>query len=167
MTMLERFKKIVEENTLQDIYLIGFMDVENGIAEFVASMNFLYFEFGNQLFQFETVNQYSRLSITMVDSIQSNIDLEDVIPSKSRVSDIILINPLIDNSVANIEFFNLEESETELLCDAVNIQLSNKQDIFLDPSFLGINIGGLEVKKMWLDNLRVPNSHGTIIKFNY
>jgi len=54
-----------------------------------------------------------------------------------------------------------------LLCDALQIKLSNGQDIFLDPSFLGINIGGLEVRDVWENNLIngvIPKE--TIFEFN-
>ncbi|MFC3844279.1 hypothetical protein ACYEXS_22775 [Paenibacillus sp. MAH-36] len=62
-------------------------------------------------------------------------------------------NPSIDNKVAAIEFYNLQVNNlNEILCDALKMILQNKQEIFLDPSFLGINIGPSEVEKLWRDN---------------
>lgn len=74
-------------------------------------------------------------------------------PAKSKISNIILSNPLIDNQIEGAYFYNLNVDEKELVCDALHLELSNGQNIFLDPSFLGINIGGLEVKQIWEENL--------------
>ncbi|MDU0200825.1 hypothetical protein RQP52_06955 [Paenibacillus sp. PFR10] len=62
-------------------------------------------------------------------------------------------NPSIDNKVAAIEFYNLQVNNlSEILCDAMKIILQNNQEIFLDSSFLGINIGQSEVEKLWRDS---------------
>ncbi|MBP1991173.1 hypothetical protein [Paenibacillus eucommiae] len=145
---------IIEKNFIDEIYLTGFVDTDDiGVTEFTALMSYLFFEFDGQLIKIESVDQYSKLSISKTVSVQLEIDLEDVIPAKSRISNIIFNNPLIDNKVAEIEFFNLQvDNNSEITCDALKIILLNKQEIFLDPSFLGINIGPSEVEKLWRDN---------------
>jgi hypothetical protein len=40
----------------------------------------------------------------------------------------------------------------------LHIKLYNGQDLFLDPGFLGINIGGLDVKQVWEENILVGES---------
>jgi hypothetical protein len=151
---LKEILDLIKYSCIDEIYLTGFVDTDNaGVTEFTALMRYLFFEFNGQLLKIESIEQYSRLSISQTKSVQLEIDLEDVIPAKSRISNIIFNNPLIDNKVAEIEFFNLQVNNlNEILCDALKIILQNKQEIFLDPSFLGINIGPSEVEKLWRDN---------------
>ncbi|MCY9591348.1 hypothetical protein [Paenibacillus chitinolyticus] len=45
---LKEIKHTIQNNRLDDIYLVGFIDSEeDGLAEFVASMNYLFLEFGD------------------------------------------------------------------------------------------------------------------------
>ncbi|MGQ7889771.1 hypothetical protein [Paenibacillus sp. WC2504] len=145
---------IIKYSCIDEIYLIGFVDTDDaGVTEFTALMRYLFFEFNGQLLKLESIEQYSRLSISQTISVQLEIDQEDVTPAKSRISNIIFNNPLIDNKVAEIQFYNLQVNNlNEILCDALKMILQNKQEIFLDPSFLGINIGPSEVEKLWRDN---------------
>lgn len=152
--MLKDITQVMRKFYLDEIYLTGFVDLEeNGMAEFVANSDYLIFEFGEQLIKIQSIEQYTKISIAKVDTIKIDIDLEDVIPAKSRISGVIFNNPMIDNKVAVIELFNLEVINYELICDAFKLILSNNQEIFIDPSFLGINIGGSGVEELWRYNL--------------
>ncbi|MCR8845346.1 hypothetical protein NQ117_16820 [Paenibacillus sp. SC116] len=165
--MLKEIAEVMRKFCLDEIYLTGFIDFEeNQLSEFVANPDYLIFEFGGQLINIQSIEQYSKLSITKVDTIKIDIDLEDVIPAKSRISGVIFNNPMMDNKIAKIELFNLEVNNCELICDALKLILSNNQEIFLDPSFLGINIGGSEVEELWKYNLPDGyNTQSTIIEF--
>lgn len=151
--MLKEITEVMRNFYFDEIYLTGFSDFEeNGMSEFVANTDYLIFEFGEQLIKIQSIEQYSKISVSKVDTIQISIDLEDVVPAKSRISGVIFNNPLIDNKVAVIELFNLQVNNTEFICDAFKLVLSNNQEIFLDPSWLGINIGGSGVEKLWKNN---------------
>ncbi|TCS92835.1 hypothetical protein [Hazenella coriacea] len=149
--MIDKLKELIEGSFLEDIYLTGFVGIENEPAEFYADDRFLYFEFSDRFIEFESIDQFSRLRITIVDLIRHEFELEeDMIPGKSRISQVVFKNPLADASMC---FYNFEARESGVLCDALQINLSNGQNIFLDPSFLGINMGGLDVQDVWKDNL--------------
>ena len=155
--MLDQVINVIRSNSFDSIYLTGYLDYEDDeVAQFYSDMRFLYFEFGDKMVEFykyEPVNQASKLRVTVVDSVRHEFDLEDVVPGKSKINGIIFKNPLADNRVEKMYCFNLKEKDGEFLCDALHIKLCNGQDIFLDPGFLGINIGGLDVKQVWEDNL--------------
>lgn len=154
--MIDNFKKLVENNDIEDIYLTGFVDIEDGIAEFYPDLRFIYFEINSKFIEFESINQYSKLRIKVVSSVNHNFEIDkDMMKGKASVSEIILTQDgAIGNCIDNIKFYNLEKKEEELICDAVEITLQNKQVIFMDPSFyFGINIGGYEQKKIWKLNL--------------
>lgn len=153
--MIEDLKRTLKDNNIEDIYLTGFVDIENGIAQFYHDLRFIYFELSSRYIEFESVNQYSKLRIKIVDSVSYNYEIdEDMIRGKSSVSEVILSDTMAKgNSIDNIIFYNLEEQE-ELICDAIEINLVNGQVIFLDPSYyFGINIGGKEQKQKWKFNL--------------
>lgn len=155
--MLDQVKNIVRNNSLDGIYLTGYVDCEeDGVKQFYADMRFIYFEFGSVIVEFgkfDPSNQLSKLRIKIVDSVKHYFDLEDVKPGRSKINDVIFKNPLADNRITKIYCYNYEERVDNLLCDALHIKLNNEQDIFLDPGFLGINIGGLDVKQVWEENL--------------
>jgi hypothetical protein len=158
--MIENLKKVVKNNDIEDIYLTGFIDIEDGIAQFYPDLRFIYFEINSKFIEFESINQYSKLKIKIVNSVNHNFEIdEDMMKGKSSIREIILTQDgAIGNCINIIKFYNLEEKEEELICDAIEIKLENKQVIFLDPSFyFGINIGGAEKKEVWKDNLNEKN----------
>lgn len=154
--MIEYLKKIVKNHNIEDVYLTGFVDVEDGVAQFYHDLRFVYFEINSKYIEFESINQFSKLRIKIVDSVAHNIEIdEEMMKAKSSVSEIILNDTMANgNDIDNIIFYNLEEQE-ELICDAMEIKLVNGQLIFIDPSYyFGINIGGKEQKQMWELNLK-------------
>ena len=155
--MLDQVKNIVKNNSIDGIYLTGYVEIEDdGVAQFYADMRFLYLEFGDMMIEFrkiDPINQSSKLHIMIANSVRHHYDLEDVKPGRSKINDVIFKNPFADNRIAKMYFYNYEERDNELLCDALHIKLCNGQDIFLDPGFLGINIGGLDVKQVWEENI--------------
>ena len=97
------------------------------------------------------------------DEIEKKCDIDDMKEGKIKISNIILLNPLCSyNKIKNISFYNIEETDSYILTDILQIELLNEQLIFLDPGFLGINIGGIEQKEFWMENNH-KNSH-TITK---
>lgn len=167
--MIEYLKRIVKNNNIEDIYLTGFIDIEDGVAQFYHDLRFVYFEINTKYIEFESINQFSKLKLKVVDSVKYNFEIdEDMMRAKSSVSEIILSDTMANgNDIDNIIFYNLEDQE-ELLCDAIEIKLVNGQVIFLDPSYyFGINIGGKEQKQMWKINLKeTENISETYIKIS-
>lgn len=154
--MINKLKKVVKSNDIEDIYLTGFVDIEDGIAQFYPDLRFMYFEINSKFIEFESINQYSKLRIKLENSVNHKFEIdEDMMKGKSSVSEIVLNQDgAIGNCIDIIKFYNLEEKEEELICDAIEMKLKNEQVIFLDPSFyFGINIGGCEQKEIWKVNL--------------
>lgn len=154
--MIESLKETLKGNNIEDIYVTGFVDVEDGMAHFYHDLRCIYFEINSQYIKFEAIEQFSKLRIRIVDSVTYDFEVdEDMMKAQSSVSEIVLNATLaIGNDIDNIIFYNLKEQE-ELICDAIEIKLVNGQVIFLDPSYyFGINIGGKEQKQIWELNLR-------------
>ncbi|MFC4776113.1 hypothetical protein ACFO9Q_04950 [Paenibacillus sp. GCM10023252] len=154
--MLQNILSIIKSKPIKDINLTGFIYLEDdGIYEFTPMLRFVYVKFGEVYLEFESINQYSRLKITVVPSIRHNFELvEDFFPAISSISDLVFINSTsISNIVSSITLYNLEEYENEITCDSTMIKLRNEQVLFFDPTFIsGINIGGTEQYEFWRIN---------------
>ncbi len=153
---MESLRRIIKGKKIEDIYLTGFVDIENGIAQFFYDLRYMYFEINSKYIEFESINQFSKLRIKVVDSVQYSYEMdEDMMRAKTSISEIILNDTMANgNDINNIIFYNMVKGD-ELICDAVEIELVNGQVIFLDPSYyFGINIGGIEQKQIWEINFK-------------
>ncbi|MGZ7442374.1 hypothetical protein [Paenibacillus sp. TH7-28] len=155
--MLEKLINVFKGNSIQDIYLLGFVDIEDGRADFCPDMRYYYFEVGEKYIEFESIDQYSKLSVKIVDSIRYQFEIdEDMFPCKTSVSQIILTDSMsVKNTVKSIVINGLDLKDKEqIICDSLQLNLNNGQELFFDPSFyFGINIGGAEQRKFWIENL--------------
>lgn len=133
---------------ITDIYIVGFVYLEEGQNEFTPDLRWMYFEFEDILIEFESFKQYSRLRMERVLDIRYRFEYdEDMIKVKSSVKELVLVSSILsDNIVKDIEF----KDGTEKNCAAVKIILENGQIIFIDPSFpYGIGVGGKEQEEYW------------------
>lgn len=159
------FDKIKQQD-ISDILLCGLMDIEEGIAEFIPMMNYVFFKLDTQILKFELIEKSLKIKIKYVDSLTYDFDIEeDMYPARSSISDIVLISTLAENTIKSIEVYDGEYLENELLCSAISFHLGSGQELFLDPvSYFGINIGSKEQKEFWLsdfpntDSYTVPKS---------
>jgi hypothetical protein len=155
--MLEELVDIFKRDSIQDIYLLGFVDIDDGVAEFCPDARYYYFEVGEKYIELESINQYSKLSVKIVDSIRYQFEIdEDMLPCKTSVSQIILTDSMsAKNTVRSFVINGMELNENkQIVCNSLQLNLSNGQELFIDPSFYyGINIGGAEQRKFWLENL--------------
>ncbi|ASA20282.1 hypothetical protein [Paenibacillus donghaensis] len=155
--MLEELVDLFKSDSIQDIYLLGFVDIEDGVGDFCPDMRYYYFEVGEQYIEFESINQYSRLSVKIVDSIRYQFEIdEDMLPCKTSVSQIILIDSMsAKNTVKSIVINGIDfKNKEQIICHNLQLNLENGQELFIDPSFYyGLNIGGAEQRKFWIENL--------------
>ncbi|MGG4451215.1 hypothetical protein [Brevibacillus porteri] len=155
--MLEELVDIFKSGSIQDIYLLGFVDIEDGVADFCPDMRYYYFEVGEKYIEFESINQYSKLSVRIVDSIRYQFEIdEDMLPCKISVSQIILTDSMsAKNTVKSFVINGMESNDNnQIVCNSLQLNLDNGQELFIDPSFYyGINIGGAEQREFWIENL--------------
>ena len=150
--MEKKFQKLLKKNEIQNIFIVGAVDIDDEIS-FIPDLRYLYFMFDTFYILFKSVEQYSKLSFAIVDSIQYDYYVdEDMLKAKTSISDIVLDNSgAIGNDIRKIALYDFDN--TNNICSAAELFLSNGQIIFIDPSFLfGINIGGTRQKKIWKDN---------------
>lgn len=150
--MFTKIIEVLENNNLEEIYYTGSFDVED--QDFIVNTNYLFLEFGTQFIYFEAIECYSKLKIFLSDTITYQNDIEDCIDGKIKVSELIFTNSLIESrKLRSISFVNLQKEESYIISDVVLFEFCNNDVLFIDPSFLGIKIGGKEQKAFWEDNL--------------
>lgn len=160
--MKNMLRELVRLNPIEDIFLSGFVDIEDGIAEFYPEMRYLYFMFGEKFIEFESVEQSSKMKIMITDKVMHRFEIdEDMIPAKASVDETLFVDTLADNRVKEMLLYNIScVSEFSLTCDAVQFNLFSGQKIFLDPTFYyGIGIGGVEQRAWWENDLsdKIPS----------
>ena len=154
--MKDKLRRLVKLDTLEDIYLTGFLDIEHGTAEFYPDMRYLYFLLGDEFIEFQSIEQSSKIKIMITDSVMHKFEIdEDMMPAKASINEMILVDTLADNRIKELFLFNISSScKNEIICDAVQLNLISGQQIFLDPTFYyGIGVGGIAQKKWWENNL--------------
>lgn len=155
--MKERIRKLVSKHPIEDVYLTGFVDIEEGVVEFCPEMRYLYLQFGEEYLELESVNQFSKLKITIAESVNHNFEIdEDMSPARASIDEVILVDTLADNRINSMKLINsTDETDKSIICDALELQLKSGQLIFVDPSFhYGIGLGGMFQKKYWENNAK-------------
>ncbi|WP_139992460.1 hypothetical protein [Paenibacillus paridis] len=145
---------MMKDYLFEEIYLIGIVDIENDTAEFVASDMFMYFEFGKQFLEIEAIDSFGRLRITIVERLRTDFGFENVPSGKVKVGQIVFMNPMANHTVESVVFYNLEVIDEGIISDVLLIKLTNGEDLFVDPQYLGITIGGLQQKHLWEEQYR-------------
>ena len=158
--MLEKLTDLFKNEAIQDIYLLGFVDIENRKANFSPDMRCYYFEFGDQYIELESIEQYSKLSVRIVDSVHYKFEIdEDMFPCTTSVNQLILMDSMSAKNIVNrFVIYGLEcDTADQIVCHSLQLNLENGQELFIDPSFYyGINIGGAEQRRFWKENLINP-----------
>ncbi len=151
--MLEELKYLFENSKIEDIYTVGFVDVEGEEYQYYPLYNYLFIELGNKIIRLEANQDNLRLSFKIVDGMDYQFEIdEEMLYAKSSINTIVLDDIWSSsNNVKEVLFYGLDELSNS--CLAAEIILLNGQVIFLDPSYeFGINIGGERLKEAWKDN---------------
>jgi len=163
--MINEIIKIFMENEMEDIYLMGIFDDDD--REFIVNKNFIYLQIGIYFLEIEAIESYSKLKIEIKKSIPQKHTFEDVMDGTMKISEFIFTNPLSKRKkFESVYFYNLNNKKNYIVTDVLLMKLNSEQYIFIDPQFLGINIGGLEQKKWWENNLN-SNKEVKITKYEF
>ncbi len=138
---------------ITDILLVGFVDIEDGTAQFYPDYRWIYLELdGSELIEFSAGSD-GRLSVQTVNEARFLFAVdEDMHKAKMSAIETVLVSSYLAGSeISEAELGNAEEAEGCLRCDFARFILKNGQRLFLDPSFhYGIGIGGEAQEKYWM-----------------
>lgn len=149
--MKEKVKKVIKENNFDNVWCLGEFNEENEVIELIKNTNYIYFQLEKIILRFKAVESYGKISVKIFEDYIYEYS-EEV--GRVSLGDFIFINPLINNKIRRIGFVNLEDGKDELIADFISIKLDNGQELFMDPSFFQLKIGGIDQKKFWEKNLQ-------------
>jgi len=155
--MLDELLKISNISKIEDIYVFGYSDNDNGILKFNSDLRLIYFVMDSFYIRFESIENYSRLEVSIQKKLAYPFEYElesELTMTISSLKDLLLLDSMSNsNKISKLTFFNPDDDNC-LICDALEITLMNNQLIFFDPSYyFGISVGGLEQKKCWTKNI--------------
>ncbi|MCR5527049.1 MAG: hypothetical protein K6F39_06670 [Lachnospiraceae bacterium] len=151
--MIESWVDTLRGKSIKDFIAVGAVDIEDGIAEFLRDLRFLYIEFEVGYLRLESVMQYSMLKIGFVEEPDYDYEIdEDMVKAKESIAEIVLENSLwLGNEINKITLYDYDCKTG--YCAAMKLELSNGQIIFIDPSYyFGIKVGGSGQEKIWEEN---------------
>lgn len=154
--MISKELENLMKSSLNDFILTGVLDVSDEIVQFLPDFTLMYLKLDDKYIAFESVEQYSKLKISVVDSIAYHkIDDPDFKYSFVSLLELLVINGTYSSTKINkIDAYNADEQATYFECDAAKVELTNEQTFFFDPcNFWGLTIGDNTVEKKYESNL--------------
>lgn len=168
--MIEKIKELVKGKCIEDIVICGFVDIENGVAEFCNQLYCVFIEVDGRYIKLEAVDQNPRLQVSITDKLDYSDELdEDMFRAYYHANELILCsNSEYGNDIKRISFYIYNEITCE--CDAIEFEVGNGQVIFFDPSYYyGFNIGGEFQKKVWqneyADSIAANECNNIVLNF--
>lgn len=149
--------KSIKGRPITDFILTGDVDIDDEVIDFMSDFTLLAIQFDTVYLIIESVEQYSKISI----SVTSELVLHETKEDGCKKAFISLMNLLIINgemaevTIDKIVLYNCSENQERIICEAAKIVLSNGQVFFFEPcNFWGFTIGSELLEKNWFDTMR-------------
>jgi hypothetical protein len=149
----------IRNRSLDDILVTGFIEKDAQPLQFCANYRTLYFDCGGVFLKSSVVRDEGELVLTIVDRPVADAypEDEDLLPAISSVREVVLFDPNGGNSLVSVHFWNVRENGSSMVSAALRFDLSNGQQIFVDPSyFFGMRIGSAQQEQIWNEGFRRP-----------
>jgi len=137
-----------------DMFIPGFLDQDETPVRFCALRTTLYIESGDSLIELRAVGTTGTMALTWASSVGTSSDLdEDMLAAATSIRQQILNDADGRNELSAIRLWNMDVRDGELVCGAMQLDLANGQQIFIDPTYhFGMRVGGSEQRAIWLEN---------------
>ena|SRR5215208_6439421 len=147
---------------LSDILIPGFLDQEETPVRFRALPDAVYLDCEGTLIELQTVRTTGTMRIALAEAVRAHPDLEEEMPpAVASLGQQLLNDTENSHPLTAIRLWNVRGSEADLTCEALQLDLANGQQVFIDPTYhFGIRIGGTEQREIWRENQRAtPTEH--------
>ena len=154
--LINLLKEILDNYAIEDIYVFGFVENEDGIYKFHQDLRQIYFEVNNNYIEVLSLED-GLLRIKITDKMdyyfKYNLIEEDFSVCISSIFNMVTYGEGTIAKAENIILYNYSEIKDNIICNALEINFMNRDVIFMDPLYIhGIGIGGIEQKNFWLRN---------------
>lgn len=164
--VIDFVKKLINCSAIEDIIIIGILDPEDEVIEFIPDYTSFFIRINQYYLHFESIEQFSKLRVSVVDEIRyHDVSDDDFKHSFLSIANLLLENGLHSNVLINkFELYNCRVEQDCFICDAAKILLSNGQVCFFDPSnYWGICVGDKICEMRWMNNLSAQQIDEMII----
>jgi hypothetical protein len=156
--LFSEFVNVLIGRSLDDVLVAGFVEKESQPLRFCADYRSLYFDCGGLFVEASVVRSEGVLTLAIVSEPgPGQYDDDDMVVAISSIRDVVLFDPNGSNLLTSIHLWNVQEDAAGIASAALRLDLSNNQQIFIDPSYyFGMRIGGAEQERIWSDGFRRP-----------
>jgi hypothetical protein len=156
--LLKEFVDALVGRSLDDVLVGGFVEKESQSLRFCANYRNLYFDCGGTFVKASVVRSEGVLTLAIIsDLAPEQYDDDDLVPAISSIRDVVLFDPNGSNLLSSIHLWHAQEGAAGIASAALRLDLSNGQQIFIDPSYyFGMRIGGALQEQIWSDGFRRP-----------
>lgn len=140
---------------VEDVLFAGFLDEEEVPTRFRALQDVVYFKCQLFMLTLEAIDSAGRLRVSLTERVRSDPRLvdENLAPAVMSVGDQVLDDSSGRNELVAIHLWGAMELPEELQCHAFQLDVSNGQQIFVDPTYhFGLRLGGPTLRQLWRDN---------------
>ncbi|WP_438034114.1 hypothetical protein [Sorangium sp. So ce204] len=154
-------KDIFTESNIEDIYVGGYIDSGSGVrdnirpisdfSQFHPMWDICYLDTGKHLIACGTADNYSRISIQIVERIAHcfELDPDDTFGVMSVLRSL-LPSGRDSARVLQIDSFLHEEDKSGRAISSLGLALDKGEYLFFDPmNFDGMHVGGAQSRGMW------------------
>jgi hypothetical protein len=150
---VEELKKGLSGAKIFDLFFGGFIDSGESPPRFRALRTSVYLEFGGRLVRFHADDSTGTMIVSFVDEVRCDELDDDMTLAVCSVREDVLDDAIGANPIAVLRFWGVTDEPSGVRCFAAEIETSNGQTIFLDPSYhFGIRVGSRLVKSLWIEN---------------
>ena len=155
---IDKLTNLLKTTEFTDIYFVGYIDGEETPTVFHPALEILYLEFEDCFLRLQSVEQYSRVHLTLTAEIDFDfpfdIEEEDVPTSASMGDSLLDGTTMTTHKVTKVRLFGLADRDDLIDCEALELTLSTGQILFVDPTYeFGFKLGSAAQEQVWSENL--------------
>lgn len=154
---------LVEEEEVQDIFNIGYIDDDDEIKSFVPSLNFIFMEFETKYLRIHRKQtEHFEIDLKLIEKDQFNVEVnkfeaDDYQVCISSLSGMFLYEDRTNKFIEKIEMYvDNDEAYQDSRVKCLGFEIGNNSYLFLDPlSWNTMEIGKIEERDKWFNE--IPN----------
>lgn len=147
-------------------YIWSYTFDEGNNNELVLDPKCIFFEIDDKILQLCDSERNGEIKITISDKEEYTSDMD--ITYKIDVTKFILEYPETNYYIEKIGGIDMIFDTKKIICKAVEIDVFTenygKQNVFIYSGIYGLRIGGINIKKDWIDNYYIPVNGNKVVE---
>jgi hypothetical protein len=147
----EQLRSQIDGKGLGDV-LIGAV-FEDGEDRCYLMWDVLYLALGPLLLKLSTIRTTGTMAMRFVAKMHCERDVDGGVVAFASIAEQLLLDPDHTVTLEAVRLWQPSTVDGELCCLAAQFDLSNGQELFVDPSYhFGFRLGGADQRRTWFEN---------------